>query len=57
LGILDKVSPLCETFRLSLFTDDTALFIKPTENDLKAIGCILGLFAEASGLTTNMNKS
>jgi hypothetical protein len=33
------------------------LFIKPIENDLKATGCILVLFAEAGGLTTNMNKT
>jgi hypothetical protein len=44
-------------FRISLYADVAALFIKPTTTDLKIAYCILGIFAGASGLTTNMKKT
>jgi hypothetical protein len=42
---------------MSLYADDVALFIKPTPNDLRTTYCILDIFAGASGLKTNMEKT
>jgi hypothetical protein len=55
-GLLSKVSPSCDMFRISLYADVVALFIKPTTN-LKIAYCILDIFAGASELTTNMEKT
>lgn len=43
--------------RLSLYADDTALFVSPAITDLQAIKEILKVFEEASGLLTNLIKS
>jgi len=49
------VSPLLSTGqRLSLYADDVALFIRPTEEDLQLTKDILRCFGEASGLQTNL---
>jgi hypothetical protein len=56
-GLLTRVSKGCEIFRVSLYADDAVIFIKPTTQDLNVTNCILNLFAEASGLATNMDKT
>jgi hypothetical protein len=56
-GLLSKVSPSCDMFRISLYADAATLFIKPTTTDLKIAYCILDIFTGASGLTTNMKKT
>jgi hypothetical protein len=57
LGLLEKVSKGCERFRVSLYADDDAMFIKPTPHDFQVSVAILNLFVEASGLITNMDKT
>jgi hypothetical protein len=57
VGLLSKVTRSCDNFRLSLYADAAALFIKPTSNELEATHCILDIFAGASGLKTNMEKT
>jgi hypothetical protein len=56
-GLLDIVSKSCENFRVSLYTDDVAVFIKPSRHDMQVVNCILQLFQQASGLATNMDKT
>jgi hypothetical protein len=55
-GLSSSLSKGSDSFRLSLYADDDAAFIKPTKMDLEATLSILQIFAEASGLFTNMNK-
>jgi hypothetical protein len=57
MGMLSRADKCCETFRISLYADAAALFIKPTEHDLAVTNNILAIFAEASGLITNLNKT
>jgi hypothetical protein len=57
MGLLQRVSKGCQAFRVSLYGDDAAVFIKPTFEDLVVANCILQLFVEASGLVTNMTKT
>jgi hypothetical protein len=53
IGLLHSLSKICDTFRMSLYVDDVAVFIKPNLSELKAI---MSIFAEASGLHTNLAK-
>jgi hypothetical protein len=50
------VSNGSEAFRVSLYADDAAIFIKPLEHDWRITCSILEIFKEDSGLTTNMAK-
>lgn len=43
--------------RVSLYVDDVVLFVVPRQQDLAAVKAILDIFANASGLSTNMEKS
>jgi hypothetical protein len=43
--------------RISLYTDDVALFIQPAAADISLTLRILELFGDASGLKTNVQKS
>jgi len=43
--------------RISLYADDVALFIRPTEDEMNLTTQILEVFGEASGLRTNFQKS
>jgi hypothetical protein len=56
-GLLDIVTKSCESFRVSLYADDAAVFIKPSRHDLQVVNCILQIFHQASGLATNMDKT
>jgi hypothetical protein len=56
-NLLDKVSKGCHEFRISLYADNAAVFIKPTAKDLQVTNTILELFVGASGLVTNMDKT
>jgi hypothetical protein len=56
-NLLSKVSNGCQAFRVSLYADDVVVFIKPTVKDLQATNAILDIFAKASGLTINMEKT
>jgi hypothetical protein len=52
-----ELNPLCDTFRVSLYANDAALFLNPCESELIIMDHILQLFAEASGLFTNMENT
>jgi hypothetical protein len=56
-NLLDKLNPICDAFRVALYADDAAVFIKPNEVELKVTDHILQLFADASGLIANMSKT
>ena len=43
--------------RISLYADDVVLFLRPTADDIGITLDILQLFDNASGLTTNLQKS
>jgi hypothetical protein len=55
-GLLKELSPVYDTFRVSLYADDVAAFIRPSDQDLLVTNSILSLFAEVSGLTTNLAR-
>jgi hypothetical protein len=57
MGLLSNLSKGCDDFRVSLYADDVAVFIRPSEHDLCITTNILNIFHEASGLATNMNKT
>jgi hypothetical protein len=57
MGLLSRIGKCCEAFWISLYADDTAIFIKPTEHDLSIANHILAIFAEVSGLITNLGKT
>jgi hypothetical protein len=44
-------------FRVSIYADDVAMFIKPDPQELEAVQQILNTFGQASGLLTNLRKS
>jgi hypothetical protein len=54
--LLNKLSKGCDRFRASLYADDAAVFIKPSAREVVVTEHILGMFARASGLVTNLNK-
>jgi hypothetical protein len=56
-SLLHKLSYDCDVFRVSLYADDAALFINPSQQEMLVINQILMIFAEASGLKTNMAKT
>lgn len=56
-GLLTAIRPECANLRVSLYADDTAVFIKPSEEEWKVFNCILEIFAGASGLITNIRKT
>jgi hypothetical protein len=56
-NLLDKLNPVCDAFRVALYADDAAVFIKPNVVELKVTDHILQLFADASGLIANMSKT
>lgn len=43
--------------QISLYADDVALFIRPTQEEMSLTTNILEAFGEASGLRTNFQKS
>jgi hypothetical protein len=57
IGILGYLHQNCASFRMSLYADGAAVFINPTAQDLQATRFILQLFADASGLSTNLEKT
>jgi hypothetical protein len=55
-GLLHQLSPRCDTFRVSLYSDDATVFINPSINDLDITISILSIFLDASGLKTNLER-
>jgi hypothetical protein len=56
-GLLSHLSNGCDAFRASLFADAAAIFMKLTPQDPLTVNCILSIFAQASGLQTNSEKT
>jgi hypothetical protein len=56
-GLISSLSRGCDSFRASLYADDASVFIKPTEQEVQVTDCIIEIFAQASGLVTNMTKT
>jgi hypothetical protein len=57
LGAISFLHQTYTNFRISLYADNAAVFINPISHDIHATTYILQLFAEASGLSTNMDKT
>jgi hypothetical protein len=56
-GTLSKLPGQRVVIRASLYADDVAIFINPTQRDAGMIKQVLDAFAKVSGLETNFNKS
>jgi hypothetical protein len=56
-GILGYLHKNCAIFCMSMYADDAAVFINPTAQDLQETRFILQLFANASGLATNLEQT
>jgi hypothetical protein len=39
--LINKLTPNCDPFRVSLYADDAALFLKPSNDDMNIMNCIL----------------
>jgi hypothetical protein len=57
MGLLKKLSSVCDAFKVLLYADDATPFINPTKQDLTSTNFILHIFAEANGLITNLQKT
>jgi hypothetical protein len=55
--LLRDLNKKCDSFRISLYADDATLFIMPHEKDFTITSEILSIFANASGLQTNVSKT
>jgi hypothetical protein len=56
-GLLNKLSKGCDKFRVSLYADDVAVFIRTDAKEVLVTEHILDMFASASGLVTNLVKT
>jgi hypothetical protein len=57
MGTISFLHQNCTSIRMSRYADDAAVFINPSQQDLQATSYIMQLFADASGLSTNMDKT
>jgi hypothetical protein len=55
-GLLQQLSVRKKLHWVSIYADDVALFLHPTESDITVTMDILQLFGDASGLHNNANK-
>jgi hypothetical protein len=55
--LISSLSPHCDTLRVALYANDAAMFLKPCAREMEVLHNILQLFADASGLVTNMTKN
>jgi hypothetical protein len=55
--LLEKLRLNCDTCKVSLYADDDVIFIQSNEHELKVTNHILKIFADASGLVTNISKT
>jgi mannosylglycoprotein endo-beta-mannosidase len=56
-GALSKLPGRRAVIRASLYADDVAIFINPSRRDATTIKYVLALFADVTGLSTNLSKS
>ncbi|KAE8790316.1 hypothetical protein D1007_35372 [Hordeum vulgare] len=57
IGVLISFRYISPLQRLSVYADDVAMFIRPTNMDLISVRELLDIFGEASGLRINYTKS
>jgi hypothetical protein len=57
VGLFQKLSPLYDTFRVSLYDDDAVMFLNQDKKEMRVMKHIFKLFADASGLSTNLDKT
>jgi retron-type reverse transcriptase len=55
-NLLSKLGSKVARFCTSLYADDAAIFIKPTQKDILNMARILKNFGEATDLCTNLQK-
>ena len=56
-GILSKVARDRARMPISLYADDTVIFLRPDKQEVKALARLLNLFGQVTGLQTNVHKS
>ncbi|WVZ63220.1 hypothetical protein U9M48_012865 [Paspalum notatum var. saurae] len=56
-GLLQPLAVQRVRHRASFYADDAVVFLRPANQDLQVIKCILEYFGHASGLQTNLAKS
>ena len=56
-GLISKLRGRSLNIRVSMYADDTAIFVNPIKEDIGALTELLNKFGEASGLKTNFKKS
>jgi hypothetical protein len=57
MGLLTSLSKGSDELRISMYVDDDALFIAPSEDDFRTIKEVLKIFAATSGLQVNVAKT
>jgi hypothetical protein len=55
-GVLHPILSRAGGIKTSLYTDDAAIFISPTKQNVQALQSILDIFGQALGLCTNIQK-
>jgi hypothetical protein len=56
-GVISHLHANCAEFRMSLYVDDAAIFVNPSDQDVAASRLILIIFGEALRLITNLDKT
>jgi hypothetical protein len=56
-GVLASLRTPAIRHRLSLYANNLAIFVSPSEQDLCCVRAVLQAFAEASGLCSNISKN
>jgi hypothetical protein len=56
-GVLHPISARAKGIKISLYTDDDAIFVAPKKGDIKALLGNLDIFGKATGLCTNLQKT
>jgi hypothetical protein len=56
-GLFANLASISPLQRLSIYTNDVVMFLKPENRELWAVRHILSLFGEASGLRVNYRKT
>ena len=57
LGVSSRIAGVSATQTISIYADDVAMFVKPSEVDLRFVKEALKMFGDASGLRVNYLKS
>jgi hypothetical protein len=55
--LLSQLNVVYDACRVSLYIDGATLFIKRSKNELQVCDYVIQIFAQATGLCTNLNKT